>query len=669
MTEETEDSGDGDILSRAKKFSRIAKEAWSEIYEEARCDLEFLSDRPDAQWLDGKLYNDRIATGRPCVSIDQVSQFVHQVVNDIRMNTPSVKCIPHTGGADVETAEILDGLIKDIEYQSGADEAYDTAANFSVKSGIGFILVDHDYAGDDGFDQELRIKRVINPEAVLIDPASVEIDGSDAKYGFIFDPISTADFKAKYPDQEPCSFWDDEAKNREVGDELKEVVLAQFFWIEEERRTLTAPEMGANETEARTREAVKRRVRRARLSGKAVLEDGDDFPGEYIPIVPVYGEEAWECGKRKLLSLIRKAKSPAFMANLWASLETEMLMKQPMAPVMAPEGTVEDYAADWLDPSKAGVLRYRVTDVDGKQVPAPQRLAPPQFPAGFGQAVLANTDRIKASLGMYNASLGQTSNETSGRAINARKVEGDVATYHFGDNLNKSIAQVGRILVSAIPVIYDTPRIVRTFDKEDNPRMVGINGQAVEGQEQPFDFSQGKYSVRVVTGPSFTTQRQEAVQMLGDLIGRQPALAQIAGDILFKNMDFPGAQAVAERLKKSVPPQLREDEDGEKASDPEKLQMQQVIQQGQQAIAELQQQLSAAQQQLDSKQTDLALQARSDSTKAQIELEKLRIEAKKNETDARLKAAEIALKDRELRIKEAELSMRQMEPPSPAGIQ
>lgn len=593
--EKSAGSSDASILARAKRDAEKAKNGWSEIYQKAKEDLEFLSDEPDAQW-DKEEYKARKGTGRPVISVDQASQFVHQVVNDIRMNTPTINCIPHTGGADVETAEIFDGLIKDIEYQSGADEAYDTAADFAVKSSLGFILIDHEFADKETFNQELRIKRVVNPEAILIDDESIEIDGSDSKFGFIFDPITVEAFKTNWPDKTPCSFWDEPGVKSYADKDS--IIIAQYFWIEEERRKLTAPEVGATAQEARTREAVKKRVRRCKLSGNGVLEHGDDFPGEYVPIVPVYGKEAWEGGVRKLHSLIRKARSPAFMFNLWKSLETEVLMKQPMAPVQAATGQTENYAEDYKNPTKAAVLRYDPVDVDGNLLPAPSRLMPPSFPAGFSQASRGSLEDMKGSMGMYNASLGQRSNETSGVAIARRQTEGDVATYHFGDNLVKSITHVGRILVSAIPVIYDNARILRTIDKEENPKMVGVNGAKAPKQERSFDLSQGSYTVRVITGPAFTTQRQEAAAVLSDLMAKQPDLAKIAGDILFKNMDFPGAQAVAERIKKTISPELLDEQDGEQAPDPEKLQMQQVIEQGQQMLQRMQQQLTELQQQV-----------------------------------------------------------------------
>lgn len=108
-----------DVISSAQEKWQRDQSAWSEIYDKAREDLHFLSDDEFAQW-DKKDYDARVTTGRPAITIDQLNQFVHQVANDIRMNTPSINVIPAEKDSDVETAEIFKGLIRNIEYTSNA---------------------------------------------------------------------------------------------------------------------------------------------------------------------------------------------------------------------------------------------------------------------------------------------------------------------------------------------------------------------------------------------------------------------------------------------------------------------------------------------------------------------------------------------------------------------
>lgn len=661
-----------DIIKRAQDNYQRDKSHWADIYDRARDDLKFLSDDDNAQW-DSKDYDARVKTGRPALTVDQLSQFVHQVANDIRMNTPTINIIPAGTEANIETATIFKGLIRNIEYISNADDAYDTASLNSIKCSIGFIRIDHDYVDDKSFEQELLIKREINPLSILIDCDSTACDGRDMKHATILDSILVSEFKKQYKGKEPSSFGESESKEKK-NDEY--VTIAEYFEFDENVKTIGINELGEVEDvidgkDYKTTRPVKNKiVKRYKLSGADVLEE-TTFPGKYIPIVPVYGEEAWIDGKRNIFSLIRKSKQAQQMYNLWKSLETELLQKQPNAPIMVAEGQIEDYADDWKNPAKAMALRYKTTDAKGKEVPPPQRLAPPTIPTGIVGAARSTVDDIKATMGLYNASIGARSNETSGVAIQARNQEGDVATFHFNDNLIRSITQVGRILVCAAPEIYDTARIVRIIGEEDEPQEVGINGQMAEDQEEVYDLTKGIYDVRVVTGAPFTTRRQEAVTFFSDIVAKQPELMQVMGDLLFKNMDFAGAPAMAERMKKVIGaanPQLLED-DTQKEIDPEKQQMAVALEQGQKMIQQLQNQMqemaadaqteiNTLQMELDNKERELEIKSGSEMTKASaedrkmdIEILKVKIEQKKAEDEYRFKMAALAIKDKELELR------------------
>lgn len=586
---------DAELIALAKKNLQADQDGWRDIYARARDDLFFLSDDECAQW-DLRDYQARVKTGRPALTIDQLSQFVHQVANDIRMNTPSIEVIPATGG-DVEVAEVYQGLIKNIEYKSNADDVYDTAALFSVKSSIGWIRIDHDYCDDDSFDQELLIKRVVNNLAIWIDCNSIECDGRDAKRGTVLDRMSVAEFKRMYPGKNPVSFVDDDSQQGLPGD-TEDIIIAEVFMIEESKRKIAIDERGMPVEYTKkgnykaTRDITDRKVMRYKMSGADILEQ-TTFPGKYIPLIPVYGEEAWQDGKRHLFSLIRKSKGAQMMFNYWKSLETELLMKQPKAPIMVGEGQIEDYAEDWQNPDKAMALRYKTRDADGNQLPTPQRLDPPQIPTGIVNASRETIEDIKSTLGLYNSNLGAKSNAVSGKAINAQKLEGDVAVYHFGDNLVRSITQVGRVIVAAAPEIYDTPRVLRIIGEEDDIKEIGVNGMKIDEQEESIDLLKGKYDVRVVTGAPYTTRRQEAAQFYSDVVTRQPELMTIMGDLLFENSDFAGAQAMASRMKKVIDPKFLSEEEKAKQEeappiDPEKEQMAKLIQQGAQELQALQ---------------------------------------------------------------------------------
>lgn len=629
-----------EIVERAQKNYKRDIEHWGPIYEKAIEDLEFLSDDEFAQW-DPKDYAARVSAGKPAITVDQLSQFCHQVINDARMNTPSISIIPADGESTSENAELIKGLIRNIEYVSGADDAYDVAINYSVKSSIGFIRVDHDYVDDDTDDQELLIRGVKNPRSIILDCESLESDGSDAKHAFVFDKMTVDKFKEMYPDKEVACF---ENENLTNVDGSEYITIAEYFEIEEQDT------VSVNSIRRRTKKVVKR----YKLSGKEVLDE-TIFPGKYIPIVPMYGEEAWMDGKRNLLSLIRKAKGAQKMYNYWKSLETELLQKQSRAQFMAAEGQVEDYAEDWKNPDKAQVLRYKPTDARGNPIGMPQKLPPPDSPIAFINASRMAIDDIKATMGIYNASLGMQSNEVSGIAIRQRQQEGDVATFHFIDNRDKAITQIGRILVCAIPEIYNTPRALRIIGEEEDQKVVGINGMVMPEQEDNYDLSRGKYDVKVVTGAPYTTRRQEAAEFFTQIVQSQPKLMTVMGDLLFKNMDIAGSEAMAARMKKLVDPKLLDDDD----ADPMAQALAGQLEQMQAQMQLIQQENAALQKQLEDKAAELNIKAQSEAIKADDNQAQNQLEALRIQTDERLKQMELEIKAAELRLKERELELEE----------
>lgn len=652
-----------DVIKIAVERYELAKSATAENYDKAREDLYFISDEPNSQW-DEKLLADR--KNRPVYQIDQLSQFIHQVENDERMNTPSITIIPDDESTDVETAEILQGIIRGIEYKSNADAAYDNAGSFAIRCGIGWIRVDHDYVKEDSFEQELLIKRVVNPLSVYLDPDSVQSDGSDARWCLVLEDISVKRFEQLYPDAEVMSFGDSKSAK-----ELKKetVTIAEYFYIEEQEEEFGLTETG--EIQKKTKDGIyktirkvkKRKVKRCKMSGSAVLEE-TTFPGKYIPLVPVYGEEAWRDGKRHLLSLIRKAKQAQQMFNLGISLDVEMLMKQPQASFQAAAGTVSGFEHEYAQPEKANVLHYNQKDVNGEPAPPPQRVQAPTGSIGFLNMAANATDNIKSTLGLYNASIGRKGNATSGKQELIQQQEGDVATFHFADNLVRSITQVGKIIVCAKDEIYDTPRFVKMVDKEENAKIIGINGKRALKQERDYNIKEGSYDVRVITGPSFTTQRQEAAANYSQIVQAMPDLMPVIGDLVFKYQDSAGSQAISERLKKVImkanPELLSEEERGKEEVDPQvaalTAQLQAVQQEAQAAIAQLQAELQSKQGEQQLKAGELQVKNKEVEIKAfeaqQKALQAQQVEAPVDNT------VDTAIKLKELEIKEFEAKSR-----------
>lgn len=633
-----------DFIEEAKELYQTEKDNWERTHRRAREDQYFLSDNEDAQW-NAQDISSRQHDGRPVVTIDQLGQFVHTVVNNIKMNTPTIDVIP-LGNSDIETAKIYKGLIRQIQKESNAEYAYDNALESAVKCSLGYFKIDHDYVDDNSFEQKLIIEPVTDPTTVFLDWRSNKVDGSDAEYCFILTTMTEEAFEEKYPGK-ACESFTTKQEHYDEHRDHNEVIICEYYYLEKTpiqigvridpmTGTQVKEEVRAELQYNAVRNTVKTTVKRVVMSGKDILEKST-FPGKYIPVIPVYGEISYIEGNRHLYSLIRRSKDAQRLYNYWRSTETELLMRQPQAPFMAAEGQVDDYMADWTNPEKAQVLRYKTIDAEGNAVPPPVRLPAPVMPTGIAQASLQCVDDIKATMGMYNASIGMQSNETSGVAIQNRKFQGDIATWHFGDNLLASIKHAGKVLISAIPVIYDTARVLNIVGDEEDVKTVGVNGIIVDGQEQHFDLTQGQYHVDVTTGAPFATQRQEFAQTLMDLVSKVPEVGQVGLDLMIENMDFPGAQALASRIKKILPPQLQ----GDDKATPEQAQLMQM----QQAMEQAQQQIQALTQALQSKESKEQLEAQIEIAKVKIEQDRLALEKDKLYSDVLLRQQEIESKE------------------------
>lgn len=639
------DKSDKKLLETAKKRFKKAHEFWSPIYEKGRDDVKFAFGE---QW-DESVKKRRQQEGRPCLTVNRVLASVRQVTNDIRQTRPAINVRPVDDNSDVETAQIYQGLIRNIESVSNADTAYDSASFNAITAGIGWLRVSTDYADYDSFDQEIKIERVLNYESVLLDPNTKAMDGSDAEYGFVFDDMSRSDFEETYPDADPVSF--DEYKDGEWAKQ-DTIRIAEYFYKIYEYKVLaltsegTMPEDEAKEKGLeviQTRKSKVCKVKWCKLTGAEILEK-TDWMGMYIPIIPVYGDEVVIEGKREFQSLIRNAKDPQRMVNFWTSASAEVIAYQPKAPFIALEGQISGAdSKKWQNANNESfsVLTYKPVDLGGGQIyaQAPQRQMPPQGSIAMLQERNVAIDDIKASLGIFDASLGARGNETSGKAILARQVEGDNATFHFVDNLSTSIRHLGRIIVDLIRKVYTEPQVIRILGEDDKPVNVPINQVAVkagknyypiksgkQGEKVMLNLGDGKYDVICSMGASYASKRQEAAAAMVELTRAVPEFGRVAGDLMVKAMDFPDADKIAERIKKTMPPEIV---GGEDEQNPEQA----MVMQAQAQIMELNNQIAQMQQALEAKAVNEEQKTAIEAQKLQLEEQKIAIESAKLELD------------------------------------
>ena len=611
-----------------ESFDRLNREAALE-------DLKFLAGE---QWDPDDIVARK---GRPCLTINTLPQYVAQVVGDIRINRPAIKVRPAEDG-DKKKAEVREGLIRAIERDSDASGVYATTGQAQVACGIGNFRVALEYAAEDSFDRVIAIRPIPNPFAVVWDCMSIDPTGRDAGHCFVTQEMPRKQFEKAYPDAVANELGPDVGGQLEAqGWMTKDVVRLTEYWLVKDKPVEIAMVMQPPETRPQTKELtdenraeltpliltnsagqpmIRKTTRKSvcmyLITGHAILEDEVEYKLTRLPIIRAEGWVVQVGSRRDRWGLVRFAKDPARLKNYWRSVAAESL-------ALAPRGK-------WLvqeqEAGRADDFRTSVDDGDAvlgySGVTPPQWIPPPQPPVALlNEANLAQQD-IKDVTGLHDASLGARSNETSGKAIRARQQEGDVANYVYHDNLQAAIAEGGKVVNQLIPVVYDTARIVRIIGEDDSTTPQTIN---VPDDPDSIDLGDERYDIVVETGPSYSTKRVEAAESMIEFARTNPAVMQVAGDLIAKAMDWPMADKLAERLKSIVPPQaLKNDEDEQQqAPPPPSPEEQQAMELRRQADAMVLRRQSAETEQAVAnaeKAKAEADEARSKATKAEMEL-------------------------------------------------
>jgi hypothetical protein len=621
---------------------RLARERMNESHssdqihrERAEDDLRFVV---GDQW-DETDRQDRESEGRPCLTVNIMAQNVRQVTGQIRSLNPAIRVAPADSAAKKEVAEIIEGMVRHIENRCDASSIYEAATESAAACSIGFWRVRTDYCDGATFDQEALIERIYNPFSVFIDPFAKHPTRKDARYAFVVEELPVKEFEARYPNARPADVTSDHRlASIEQWGSAEKVVVAEYFWVEHEEyeivqingesvRTDQLPP-GFPKADPMTGKAFKRRtvreprVKWAKISAHDVLEGPMDFPCRYIPIVAVTGEE-WHLGEETYRSsVIRFAKDPQRLYNYARSTQAEVTALQPKAPYMVSTAQVAGLEDVWGEAGKKN-RPYLPYNPDPAAGGAPQRVNPPIASQALMTEIQVASEDIKRTTGIYDASLGARSNETSGRAILARKEESQNATSIYGDNMVKAVQHTGEILVDMIPRIYDARRVVRVLGEDGQEKMAVINDMmmGVDGPVPVNDMSIGKYEVRVAVGPSYSSKREETRAGMEEFFRAYPAAAPLLGDLYAKTLEWTDSDRAAERLRKMLPPGVAEE--GDEEMTPEQVQAKQM--QAQQA--QQQQQMQQAAMALEMREAEAkATKAEADAMKAQAEAQKAQIE-------------------------------------------
>lgn len=649
-----------DYLEDMRQTYAADLEADADNREAALEDNKF---RAGEQW-DPQVLQQR--QGLPCLTINTIPQFTAQLVGDWRENKIGIKVLPAENG-DKDVADVRAGLIRSIETKSRADRVYDNTFESTVTCGDGAFRIGVQYAKEDVFDQDITIQPIDDALSVVWDRLSVDPTGRDAKHCFVDDLIPSKEFKKNWPEADPSTLRDADKRSLSMAGWLDTgaVRVTEHWRLIERKRMLVMFEDGSihpfnendyaddNELSDAIDAAMDKRgkVVKTRLApcpyaqmhlvtGHKILSGPYEWKLDRLPIIRMTGRVATIGGRRVRHGLVRDMKDVVRLRNFWRSSAAEQLGYAPKAQWIATESAVEG-REDAL--RRAHLTRDPLLVVNDEAIIGTniQRLDPPQIQVALLNEAQINTQDMKDVTGIHDASLGIKSNETSGRAIQARQREGDIASLTYYDNGNAAVLEAGDVINQLIPQIYDGTRIVRIIGEDEATKLVTIN--------DPMDpaspnLAVGKYDVAMTTGASYTTRRVEAAQAMMDAVQVYPELMQIAGDLVAKAQDWPGAEELSERLQKTIPPQFLSDKErAEMGNQPDvqgmmqqQAQMQEEMQKGMQELQRL-------------REENLQLKV-----KVEVEAKKIEIDHFKAETDRLKVLADIASQDKEFEIRELE---------------
>ena len=596
---------DEELLHRIKQNFQDSSDVNADQLQDMQSDIKFVREGGIAQWPDSAVQaRQQVGSERPLLTVNRLLSYNNNIINEIRQNCPGIKIRPCDDQADIETAEILQGIIRNIESQSRASVAYEMAAQNMVDSGLGFFRLVSQYVSDDAWSQEIVIKSIPDIMTVRTGPFK-ESDGSDLLWAMIIEQVDKKTFEKQYPDE--VQSWQlisaGQANSGWIGKET--VLVAEYFEIKEtpailvqtqDGRSLYQDELKEGDQVVDQRKTTRKTVTWCKVGGDSILEQ-TELPIKFIPIIPCIGNEYYVDGKKKVYGLTRHGRSPQQLYNFAISSEAELLALSPLAPFMADVESIMGYENLYAVANKkpVPVLPFNsISPSTGQPLPRPERQQFASQPTGWIAAKQAAVGDIQASLGIYEAAQGNNPNDQSGKAIQSLQRQASQGTFHYSSNLARSVAHCGRILVDWIPKVYDTAQIMRVLGDDDTVDHVQIDPnqpqaktevQNEQGEIQKiFNLSVGRYDVVCDVGPSYATKRQESAESMIELVRSYPNIMPIAGDLLVKNLDWPGADKISERLKKMLPPQLQEAQEGQ---DPQMAQAQQQMTQMAQQMEEM----------------------------------------------------------------------------------
>lgn len=660
-----------DRIDEAQELYRDALDATSEQRKQVEDDLKFSDPSDPQQWdADVKAKRESDPGGaRPCLVFDQLGQYVSNVAGQVEQRPPSLHSVPVDGGADKKVAEQLDGFFRQIEYASRASQHYARALTSAARVGVGYLVVRPTYINRAMGWQEPRIGSEGDPLRVVFDPWSVELDGSDATFGFLLTPFSYREFEREFgAKEEKVSFGD--AEQNKVEDDRESVNVAEGWRIVTERRNcivhisadgdetelpeddyhLACKQAGFKLPVIRVYKSETKVVKWARMSGARELTAETDYPAPGIGIVPVYGYVGWSGGRMSYCGIPRRAMSAQRSYNYHMSEMHAYMAVAPKSPYMASLRAIRGLEELWDRASvdTRAYLPFNDIDETGQPIAAPVRSAISTNLQNHQQGAEQAIRDIQAAIGMYQANLGAPSNESSGVAIDSRKQQGEASTAHFPAHLAAGIGQVGKLVMEMIPKLIDSKRQLRILGFDGSPSTVSVD----PNQAKPLEETQtgisinpniGKYDMRVVVGASFSTQRQQAQTAFTEMMRANPDMTPALAPLWAQTLDVPNADKLAQVLTAVAPPEVRAILSPESDKQPSTADLMAKVSQLQEGLNEAIQHAEQAQQEADEmRQKSEALEADREIAEGELKIKGSEVRIKAFDADTKRMQVEAA---------------------------
>ena len=564
---EPERQDEGAFIEEARKRYDTAIDINEDNIERAKEDLRFVF---EDMWDERDRQQREAKQGLPCLEVNDFPQFISQVAGDVRINRPQIN-VHAVDSTDRQVADVYEGLIRSIEQASGAHRVYADALEYgALACGMGHWRLVPEFADDEAFNIDLRVRRIQNPLSVIWDHAAKNPDMSDARFCFVIKEMSREDFEEAYPNASATGYYTDHRADGHWKTKHG-VSLAEYWTVEKVQQTLCLLGNGATVIKEdqdpqvqmmaqmfpvlRERRVERKKVQMHIISGREVLEGPFEWPGQRIPIFTAWGRQGHVGERRVVKSLVHNARDSAKMYNYAASIEAERLAMAPKAKWLGTDAMFAGREHQWANANRISSDALTYTVDPESPTGKPEMLPPIPVDAGLAQSRAVSSDDKKRTIGIFDASLGARSNETSGIAIQRRDQQADIANYVFVDNLNLAIEATGREMVNVIPKIYAGPRQLRILGPDLEESIVAVN------QRNGVDITTGKYDVVIRSGPGFNTRRQEAADFYMRFVETNPQFAPFVMPLILRNMDYPGweefeqvVQAAMQQMMQPPPP-------------------------------------------------------------------------------------------------------------------